>query len=199
MRLASLVTRRTQDSTGQDISVRIDLKPGWNLISLPFQPPNPSINSVIPSNHPIDVVMTYDNATQAWLVAQRDKETGLFTGEIAVMTATAAYFVRTDSAESLTILRPPISSPRAAPESPIGIPVSEGWNLVPVVTHRLPLPRVIPADECFGTLGLGGWIKALSFDPVSGNWEPVMPQSRDVVKVGRGYWLYATRRGVIIP
>lgn len=199
MGLASLVTRRTPDNTAQDMHVKINLKPGWNLISLPCQPPNPAINSVIPGNHPVDVVMTYDKTMQAWLVAQRDNETGLFAGDLAVMTATAAYFVRTDSAESLTILRPPISSPEAAPESPIGIPVSEGWNLVPVVTHKLPLPSVIPADECFGTLGSGGWIKALTFDPVSDSWESVVPQSRDVVKVGRGYWLYATKHGVIIP
>ena len=181
------------------MTVKIDLKPGWNLISLPSQPPNPAINAVIPPKHPVDAVMAYDNATQAWHVAQRDEETGLFAGDLATMTATAAYFVRTDSAECLPILRPPISSPEAAPESPISIPVSEGWNLLPVVTHRRPLPRVLPADEYFGTLGADGWIKALTFDPMSGNWESVAPQSRGMVKVGRGYWLYATRRGVIIP
>jgi len=50
---------------------KLSLSPGWNLISLPFQPSNPAINSVIPTTHPIDLVMAYDNATQVWLVTSR--------------------------------------------------------------------------------------------------------------------------------
>ena len=75
--------------------VDIDLQPGWNMISLPFQPGNPAINSVIPSKHPADIVMTFDGPTQTWLVSRRDAESGLFVGDIAVMTASTAYFVRT--------------------------------------------------------------------------------------------------------
>ena len=41
--------------------VEIKLKPGWNLISLPFRPASPAINSVIRATHPADIVMTYDN------------------------------------------------------------------------------------------------------------------------------------------
>ena len=67
--------------------VSIALKPGWNLISLPFQPANPAINSVIPKDHPITLVMTYEGAEQVWLFSRRDAETGLFTGDVAVMTA----------------------------------------------------------------------------------------------------------------
>ena len=40
--------------------VSIGLSPGWNLISLPFQPANPAINSVIPADHPVSLVMTFD-------------------------------------------------------------------------------------------------------------------------------------------
>ena len=72
--------------------VNIDLAPGWNLISLPFQPANPAINSVIPADHPADIVMTYDNTSQIWMVSRRDAESGLFVGDITVLSANTAYF-----------------------------------------------------------------------------------------------------------
>ena len=40
------------------LPVKLALSPGWNLISLPFQPANPAINSVIPSTHPADIVLS---------------------------------------------------------------------------------------------------------------------------------------------
>ena len=49
--------------------VTIDLAPGWNLISFPFHPHSPAINSVIPADHPADIVMTYDNETRVWMVS----------------------------------------------------------------------------------------------------------------------------------
>ena len=132
--------------------VAIELKPGWNLVSLPFQPGNPAINSVIGANHPADIVMTYDNATQVWLVSRRDAESGLFVGDIAVMTANTAYFIRTDNFQELTILRPPVATAAAAPPPPPAITVVQGWNLVPVVSNDVPIPAGISADDYFGTL-----------------------------------------------
>ena len=45
--------------------------------------------------------MTYDNASRVWLVSRRDAETGLFVGDIVVMTANTAYFIRTDNFQGL--------------------------------------------------------------------------------------------------
>ena len=106
--------------------VNIGLEPGWNLVSLPFQPGNPAINSVIGSTHPADIVMTYDNATRVWLVSRRDAETGLFVGDIPVMTANTAYFIRTDKFQALKLLRPPLATAAAAPPPPPAISVVEG-------------------------------------------------------------------------
>lgn len=224
--------------------VPIELKPGWNLISLPFQPGNPAINSVVPANHPVDIVMTFDNATQVWMVSRRDAETGLFVGDIAVLTASTAYFVRTDNFVALKILRPPLATAAAAPPPPPAITVVQGWNLVPVVSNQIPTPPAIAADDYFGTLSNGanaGWLKALTFNTLLRTWISVSPgetsavstdtddptdnpctpaddtaaigqpcviatgQNSDVprlqasVEVGKGYWLYATADGVIIP
>lgn len=169
---------------GKPSPVTIDLDPGWNLISLPFQPANPAINSVIPASHPVDIVMTFDNANQVWMVSRRDAETGLFVGDITVMTASTAYFVRTSNFQKLELLRPPLATAAAAPPPPPAITVVEGWNLVPVVTNT-PGETRIAADDYFGTLGSGGsagWLKALTFDTLSRNWMSVTPG--DTVSIG---------------
>ena len=219
--------------------VNIELKPGWNLISLPFQPANPAINSVIPPDHPADTVMTFDNASQVWMVSRRDAETGNFTGDITVMTDRTAYFVKTENFEPLKLLRPALATAAAAPPPPPAVTVVEGWNLVPVVSNEIPTPPAIAADDYFGTLSSGGgtgWLKALTFDTLTRTWTSVTPGETSVaasaldnpctkavndtpvagqdcvitdaggtdrlqasVIVGKGYWLYATADGVIIP
>ncbi len=195
--------------------VPIALAPGWNMISLPFQPGNPAINSVIKSTHPADIVMTFDGPTQTWLVSRRDAESGLFVGDIAVMTASTAYFVRTTNFQALSILRPPIATNAAPPPQIPALAVVRGWNLIPIVSNASPLPDEIPADEYFGTLsnsGNAGWLKAITFNTLARTWEDVTPgetvdHDNDAdtpavpatVKRGKGYWLYATGDGVIIP
>ena len=160
--------------------VDIELAPGWNLVSLPFQPANPAINSVIREDHPASIVMTFDNASQVWLVSRRDAENGKFTGDIPVMTASTAYFIRTENFEPITMLRPPLSTAAAAPPPPPAITVVKGWNLVPIVSNDVPTPDAIAADAYFGTLGSGttaGWLKALTFDTLVRTWISVTPGS----------------------
>ena len=160
--------------------VDIDLAPGWNLVSLPFQPANPATNSVVRADHPASIIMTFDNASQVWLVSRRDAETGLFTGDITVMTASTAYFIRTENFEPITMLRPPLSTAAAAPPPPPAITVVKGWNLVPIVSNAVPTPDAIAADAYFGTLGSGGnagWLKALTFDTLVRTWISVTPGS----------------------
>ena len=160
--------------------VDIALAPGWNLVSLPFQPANPAINSVINASHPADIVMTFDNAGQLWLVSRRDAETGLFVGDITVMTASTAYFIRTENFQAIRMLRPPLATAAAAPPPPPAITVVKGWNLVPIVSNDIPTPDAIAADAYFGTLGSGssaGWLKALTFDTLVRTWISVTPGS----------------------
>ncbi len=157
----------------------IGLEPGWNLISLPFQPANPAINSVIPEDHPIGLVMTFDGTQGVWLFSRRDAETGKFTGDVSVITATSAYFVNTDSFEPLKLLRPPLATAAAAPAQPPAITVSKGWNLVPVSTNDTKIEG-IDADTYFGTLG-ATWLQALAWDSLSRSWIVISPNGKDTV------------------
>ncbi len=179
--------------------VTIDLLPGWNLISIPFELANPGINAVINANHPADIVMSYDNEKQEWMASRRHVESGLFTGDVTVMTSSGAYFIRSGTSQGLTNLQPPVAIGEMPPSLPPIIYVGEGWNLVPIVVNRIPPSNTIPSLEYFGTLGPTGWLKALTFDTATQAWESVSPNAGEDVKLGKGYWLYATRSGVIIP
>jgi hypothetical protein len=166
------------------------------------------------------------------------------------MTANTAYFVRTNNFQELSVLRPPVATAAAAPPPPPAISVVAGWNLVPVVSLSIPLPVGVAADSYFGTLAAGantGWLKAMTFSPLTRTWTSVTPAQKTMyvvgainpctgvalvaaavngqtepcqsgalvgtspfdgadtvalkapVIVGKGYWLYASSAGVIIP
>ena len=168
-------------------AVPIALAPGWNLISLPFQPYAPAIDVIAPLGHPADVVMTFDSAQKVWAVSQRDQETGLFTGDIKEMDADRAYFVRTDSFLPLLVGRPPITTWGMPPAPPVALQIKEGWNLVPVVALNYRIPYAVAADDYFSSLSAGGrptWLRAMGYNTLAQRWEPISPG--DVSLVGAG-------------
>ena len=176
------------------VPTELALDPGWNLISLPFQPSNPGINSVLPSTHPASLVMSYDNASGLWVVSRRDSETGMFTGDVRQMVATTAYFVFTDSLDPIQLIRPGLATAAAAPAVPSAIAVKAGWNLIPVLTYQSPLPGDPPgsggvsADDYLGALrnsqGDAAWLRALLWDTTSQTWVSVAPNETVTLGVG---------------
>lgn len=204
-------------------AVKLSMNPGWNLISLPFSPANPAINSVIDASHPATLVMAYDNSNQLWQVSRRDADTGLFVGDVTAMGAASAYFVYSDSLEAIELLRPSLATASAAPPAPPAVSVSQGWNLVPILSNSTPLPDGVTADSYFGTLvtsaGATGWLKALVWKTNTQTWHSISPADQvnasgaytdrcggshtGVVKaqvcIGEGVWLWSTVNSVIIP
>ena len=165
----------------------IPLSPGWNFISLPFMPVYPAINAVVRPGHPVDVVMTFENVHGVWLVSRRDPVTGRFAGDINVLMPHTAYFLRTRSTLPLTLHRPPLSTHDDPPQPPLDIRVSRGWNLVPVVHRNFHIPHGVAADDYFHTLrdgGAPGWVRALTFEPLTRRWVGVSPGDR--VSLGPG-------------
>ena len=168
-------------------AVPIALEPGWNLVSIPFQRPNPAIDAIVPPGHPADAVMTYDNARRAWAVSRRDLETGLYDGDISEMTHDRAYFVRTDSFIPLLVGRPPTVTWDAPPAPPVDLGVSEGWNLVPVLALNYRIPYAVAADDYLRSLSTGAhpdWLRALGYNPLSQRWEAVSPGDVTHASVG---------------
>ena len=136
-----------------DIELGPRLEPGFP--ALPARQPGDQLGGW--ADHPADIVMTYDNATQVWLVSRRDAETGLFVGDIAVMTASTAYFIRTDNFQELTDPAAASGDTAAAPPPPP--PCHHGGEgLEPGAggeQRRADADKAYRADDYFGTLGGG--------------------------------------------
>ena len=186
----------------------LPIDPNLNLISLPGNPVDMDINVVIPTDGTIDLVTTYDPkaALGPWLVATLNADTGLFEGTLTTIDSRHAYWVRASSPISLEV---PLQRQAQAGVTPPTIAVSAGWNLVPVVD----LGRSDPGTEISAAAYFAGvkWSLAYTFDATEGRWAripnipPATAENPDpeglkrMVKVGSGYWLWATEAGTIVP
>ena len=170
----------------------LELKPGWNLVSLPGTPTNTSINAVIPADHPASTILTYD-ADDGWMTAIRSED-GTWLGTLMSIDASRAYWIQTDSFDSIKVDIPRISAGTSV--LPI-ISLSEGWNFVPVTD--------VSGDRSHGdALSAKGYFsgtdvnRVYTFNTLMGLWEAVDLDS-GYVMVGSGYWAHSTDAGVIAP
>ena len=189
-------------------SLAID--PGLNLISLPGDPVDMDINSVIPTDGTIDLVTTYDpgDPLGPWLVATWNADTGNFEGTLTTIDAMHGYWVRAASPIDLGV---PLQRQTQAGSPPPTIAVSAGWNLVPVVDlGRSAEGTTISAAAYFAGVQ---WSLAYTYDATEAAWVriPNIPPADtskgeedpdDLVRnveVGKGYWIWATEAGTIVP
>ena len=175
---------------------KLDLNPGWNLISLPGTPADTDINAIIPADHPADTVLSYDPSMPGgWLTAVRGGDT-MFTGTLETIEAGRAYWIKTSSFEALNVDIPKPSSGSATLLPTIDI--VQGWNLVPIldVDGDFELRAMTATDNYFDGLTEGTITGIYGFDTVNSSWSRVEPQD---VEIGKGYWVYATKPGFIVP
>ena len=84
----------------------VNLRPGYNLISLPGTPESTDINDVIGADHAINQVLTYSPFVEGgWLSAERGDD-GAFAGTLTTIDGSTAYIVRTTSFEPLEVAIP---------------------------------------------------------------------------------------------
>ena len=186
----------------------LPVDPGVNLISLPGNPVNMDINEVIPTDGTIDLVTTYDPeaALGPWLVATWNSDTGLFEGTLTTIDSKHAYWVRASTPITLSVL---LQRQAEAGVTPPTIAVSAGWNLVPVVD----LTRSTEGTEISAAAYFAGveWSLAYTYNAEEARWvripniPPPAEGAKDPegvvrnVEVGKGYWLWATEAGTIVP
>ncbi len=172
----------------------INLKPGFNLISLPAVPTNPDINSVIPLEHSINLIMTYDPTNGGnWLVSERNPQTNQFEGSITQIDASRAYLLRTNSFESLKIdLRRIFLHDGNLPTT---ISLFKGWNFVPVINL---------SDQYISTEGVlaGEYFKNINPTSILGinqfnNLSPI--DENEKLLYGKGYLVYLDYDDVLVP
>jgi len=175
----------------------ITMSPGWNLVSLPGEPADGAINSVISSSQ-VDTVLTYDPSTPGgWLTAVRDGDA--LVGTLETMDASHAYWVMSNNSDPIKVEIPGYVGGTA--QVPPAISIVEGWNLIPAVT----LTGAASWDADVYLYGID-WVKAKSWDAAAETWADILPDfatapdTSDVnIVSGKGYWLYANEAGVIVP
>ena len=180
----------------------LKLNPGWNLVSIPGEPADPDINVVIPADRQdISSVLAYDPTVPGlWLSASRGAD-GMFSGTLKNITATRGYWVETNTFASLPVMIPK-QSPGQARVLPT-IPVAKGWNMVPILDvdgdfkldddDKLPTMGDMDAGTRGYLDGLEG-VRAYTFNTITNRWDLVSE-----VQIGKGYWVYVSKAGIIVP
>ena len=172
----------------------LKLNPGWNLVSIPGEPMDSDINTVIPADHPATTVLTYDPSVPGgWLTALRGAD-GSFTGTLSNITAGRAYWVQTPSFEGVDV-----DIPKQAVGAQIlpTIAIAQGWNLIPIldVDGDFELSDA-EGYNYFSGLSEGSVTGIYTFNTITNSWLSVAEAD---VEIGKGYWIYATDAGVIVP
>jgi hypothetical protein len=173
----------------------IGLRPGWNLISLPGMPADPDINAVIMEDD-VDVVLTYDPAEGAWMVATRGPD-GTFSGSLEMVDNTRAYWVHTDTFDPIKVDIPGFQA--GSRSVPPEFAVMKGWNLVPVAVLDMESVEdgMLDANDYFTSVD---WTRAYGYDNEMNRFESISLGDPDgMVKVGQGYWLHVESDGILAP
>ena len=189
--------------------IKVALSPGWNLISLPGNPVDSSIDAVMANSPAVEAVITYDPSVPGgFLVALRSEDGGDFSGNLETMVSNRGYWVLTDNFEPIEVDVPPLGT--GAGVLPPSVPVAEGWNLLPV-------------QDPTGLFGSGDALKAgdyftsaedvsavYEFDTVGNAWVFIditdtttvdcdEETTGATVVVGRSYWAFSTASGTLVP
>ena len=193
----------------------LKLNPGWNLVSIPGEPADSDINVVIPADRTdISSVLSYDPTVPGmWLSASRGAD-GMFAGTLKNITASRAYWVQTTSFKAIKVSIPKQSAgtARILPT----IEVAKGWNMVPILDVDGDFkfyPNATPPYDVRKSAHNYTWYdandnarqakgyfdgledaRAYTFNTITNKWVLVSE-----VEIGKGYWLYVPKAGVIVP
>ena len=153
-----------------------------------------NINSVIPPDHPINLVMSYDPVgKENWIVSERNPETNLFEGNISKIESSKAYLVRTDSFKPLEINLQ--TNLLHYGDLPTTIPLYKGWNFVPIISISgdINSNTGILANEYFQSIRATSILGINQFNNLS----PI--DENGMVYLGKGYLVYVDDNVVLVP
>ena len=175
------------------IPYEVSLRRGFNLISLPKTPEDPSIGAVLPPDHPATAVLTY--RAGEWTAAFRDEATGEWDGTLTEIVAGYGYWIETPSPTLLSTVIVESALGAVVPT----VPVTSGWNLLGVVDIERGEAGVTkrPVSEYLASVA---WSFAYGFDNQTNSWEKLAnaPDGGDVVN-GAGYWVWIEEPGLLVP
>ena len=180
----------------------LELHSGWNAISVPSNPINPSVGAVF-TDPSISTVIGWINGT--WHLAVRRGEVWGSNPHFEALSTVSkefGYWVKSteDVRQAISLRGPPNS--RAAEEVFRYLPTAKpGWNFVGIID----LTRIQTENHFRETLldGKGGAVRAreylgdydiaFTWDPVYRRFEPLLPD--DLMIIGNGVWVYYSEMG----
>jgi hypothetical protein len=145
------------------------------------------------TNAKIDIVIGYDPSTAAkWSTASRDTD-GNWVGNLTNIEANKGYWVHTTTFEPIKVDIPALAAGNAV--LPPAFAVDEGWNLIGVSVVDLASPPA-NADVYLSSVN---WSRAYTFNTGTNKFEGLAPLGTDAITVGKGYFVYVTKAGTLVP
>lgn len=172
-------------------SYSIELKTGWNLISLPVTPTTwASTTDVLASvNGNVERVWTYNAVNETWSVYNASGAPG----DLNIMTAGHGYWVKMTGDDTLTgvgtLYEQLVPSGDTPPSQLPEVPLAEGWNLIGY--YQLPGQTDRPIANALSKL-TGAWSGSGSdlITFVKATLQAITPVS--TMEPGKGYWIFMT-------
>ena len=176
---------------------KVNIRPGWNLISLPGTPTNPAVSAVLEGLQ-ANTALSYQNGE--WLSALRGED-GEWQGTLEQIAGGYGYWIQTTAAETVTVVIPPTLPNQVLPT----VPITSGWNLVGVIdAGQRSAGTTQDPDTYFVNVS---WRVAYGFDTAGSRWTKILPapssgdvgSNNEAIANGKGYWLWSTEPGTLVP
>jgi len=183
---------------------KVALSPGWNLVSVPLDPSDTSLDAVLPSTHPATDVLTYapNDPNGPWLVASRtagqnwsDSAANVGPGGLTEIVAGKGYWIKTGAFSPLATLIPERNPASVLPTHK----VYKGWNLLGVTDVAIGASTSTNSGDNY--LASVTWNVAYTFDTQSNKWTKLSKgvSSGGVVNNTQGLWVWVTKDGTLAP
>jgi hypothetical protein len=174
--------------------VKIPLKAGWNLISIPVIPNNNAIKTILSSlitANEVSIVWSYTGTPRAW-----KSFTPPSSGSLTTMVDGDAYWIYMKAADTLFVngtVIPPASTPHT-------YPLVVGWNLVGFKPQ--PTLENMTIGDYFSSI-TGSYVlnSVWIYSNSDGTWTraDVTPVTGSVIHIGDAVWIYVTAPITLIP
>jgi hypothetical protein len=173
----------------------IDLIPGWNLVSVPGTPLDSSVDAVMGGTNEASIVLAYQD--DEWLTSVNDQ--GTWRGTLTDIVGGYGYWVQTTAFETISTLIPETDTSSVLPTAK----VIEGWNLLGVVDVQQADAGKAPSDneEADDYFSNFDWRVAYAFNTSSNQWTKTLKGvgNGDEILNGKGYWVWSTEEGTLVP
>jgi hypothetical protein len=192
----------------------IALKPGWNLISLPADPADGAINTVFTGLDSVSDIVTYDPSVPGGALSASRDDAGTLVGTLETINSNAGYWVYTSKFKTLAVTTQQLAAGQVATLPP-SISIVKGWNLISVVdvTGTKASGDTIAPSAYLASI-FSSVTRVYTFDTVGNEWSLVdhtgkitvgwagagsIGNADDNMMFGKGYFIYATEAGTLVP